>query len=167
MERLLLSTSPVRKYESKKWALGYINWKWRLDALLTMTSSYRLQLRNHVKNAKVRSNRIKMKFALIMKRLRKERSLFLRKGSWDRRPHFGSSEEAKNSSNRISTMNDLPSPEGCWQKENVRKQIKNNSLLLGSALIMLWTIWIAKDIFPLQFNDPCYPLSKEDFALEK
>lgn len=132
-------------------------------------NDWSIQLSNHIRNTKVTLSEksLKMKLVSLMKRVRKESSRFFKKGSWDRRPHFVSSEEAMNSSNRISTMNDLPSPEGCWQKENVRKQIKNNSLLLGSALVMIWTIWIAKDIFPLQFNDPYYPLSKEDFPLDE
>lgn len=68
---------------------------------------------------------------------------------------------------RISTMNDLPSPEGSWQEDYNRKQVKNNSLLFGSLVLTIFTIWIAKDIFPLQFRDPYYPLSKEDFPLNE
>lgn len=106
-----------------------------------------------------------------MLRLSKIYSRFFNSGSWGRRSSFAMKMSEKlvnlSSENRTSTMNNLPSPEGSWQEEYDRKQVKNNSLLVGSGLIMVGTIWIAKSIFPLQFDDTHYPLSKEDFRLNE
>lgn len=111
--------------------------------------------------------------AIISKmiKLSKIYSRFFNSGSWGRRSIIAMkmSEKLVNSSshNHMSTMNDLPSPEGSWQEDYDRKQVKNNSILFGSGLIMAGTIWIAKSIFPLQFNDPHFPLSMKDFQLNE